>query len=197
MAIVRAPLFSFIAKKSLAQALTYTTWKGLNVVKKWFIPANPNSAAQQAVRGNFLDATQDWESARLDAIDKAAWNLRAARQKTPMSGYNKACGVQIAYLNQVMLFWQIEGMDLTPGVGAITGHFHIEGDADIGDIRLFYGESPTKMNTYVTCSWSVINSWYPVSIAALVGGTKYYLEARHANPIAQTTESGTYTCTPT
>ena len=49
MAKLYGPLFSLDARGKLGKALVYSIWKGLNYVRKYVIPANPNTAAQLKV----------------------------------------------------------------------------------------------------------------------------------------------------
>ena len=50
MAKVLMPLMSAEASGSLANALVYFTWKGLNVVRQYTIPTNPRDINQQIIR---------------------------------------------------------------------------------------------------------------------------------------------------
>lgn len=40
------PLYSLSASGTIAKAMVYFTWKGVNVVREWLKPANPQSATQ-------------------------------------------------------------------------------------------------------------------------------------------------------
>lgn len=46
MAKVTGPLMSMSASGKLADSIVFFSWKGVNVVRKWLIPANPQVAAQ-------------------------------------------------------------------------------------------------------------------------------------------------------
>lgn len=46
MAKCTGPLYSLSASGKLADAMVYFTWKGVNVVREWLKPANPQSATQ-------------------------------------------------------------------------------------------------------------------------------------------------------
>lgn len=46
MAKVTGPLFSMSASGKIANAMVFFGWKGINVVRSWVIPANPQSANQ-------------------------------------------------------------------------------------------------------------------------------------------------------
>ena len=46
MAKVTGPLYSMSASGKLADAMVYFGWKGINVVRGWVKPANPQSEGQ-------------------------------------------------------------------------------------------------------------------------------------------------------
>ena len=46
MAKVTGPLFSIGARGKLGKAIVYSAWKGINVVREYLIPANPQSGDQ-------------------------------------------------------------------------------------------------------------------------------------------------------
>ncbi len=84
MAKVIAPLFGFSARGKLDKSLIYSSWKGINYVKKYVTPANPKTPAQVAHRNLFSQAVSSWKSLADD--EKSAWN-NAAKGK-PLSGFN-------------------------------------------------------------------------------------------------------------
>lgn len=53
MAKTILPLLSGEASGKLANAMVFFNWKGLNVVRKWTIPANPRETLQKQVRTKF------------------------------------------------------------------------------------------------------------------------------------------------
>lgn len=50
MAKVEGPLFSLGARGKIADAMVFFPWKGINVVRKWLKPTQPNSSGQGYVR---------------------------------------------------------------------------------------------------------------------------------------------------
>lgn len=50
MAKVTMPLLSAEARGKIADAIVFFPWKGLNVVRQWLIPANPQSVDQMTAR---------------------------------------------------------------------------------------------------------------------------------------------------
>lgn len=83
-------MFSFGASGKLADALVFADWKGIDLARKYVIPANPQSAAQVTQRGYLTAAVAEWHitgTEALEGADKEAWN-RYAGTLTPMSGFN-------------------------------------------------------------------------------------------------------------
>lgn len=50
MAKVTMPLLSASARGKIADAIVFFPWKGLNVVRQWLIPSNPQSLLQMTAR---------------------------------------------------------------------------------------------------------------------------------------------------
>lgn len=61
MAKTVAPLLSFDAGGQIAKTQVYSRWKGRSYVRRYVIPANPNSPAQSAVRGAFSWLMKAWK----------------------------------------------------------------------------------------------------------------------------------------
>src|SRR5438105_2731204 len=53
MAKTTAPLLSFGASGQIAQTQVYSKWKGRSYVRRYTVPANPNTADQQLTRSVF------------------------------------------------------------------------------------------------------------------------------------------------
>lgn len=91
MAKTTAPLFGFGASGKLADALVYSKWKGIDIARRYVVPANPNTSAQSTQRGYMTSAVAEWHDTTnvLSAADKAAWDRLAGVQPTPRSGFNE------------------------------------------------------------------------------------------------------------
>jgi len=61
MARLTGALFSLRASGTIADTLTFATWKGIQYVRTRVIPANPQSAGQQDVRGIFSTLNEMWK----------------------------------------------------------------------------------------------------------------------------------------
>jgi len=61
MARLTAPLLSLGASGSIAKALVFASWKGVPYARVHVIPTNPNTVAQQEVRGVFSTLNAMWK----------------------------------------------------------------------------------------------------------------------------------------
>ena len=86
MAKVNAPLLSISASGQFAKAIVYASWKGINYAREYFVPSNPQSAAQVVIRGYFSSAVTAWKGAT--QVIKDAWTKYASDNGLQMSGYN-------------------------------------------------------------------------------------------------------------
>lgn len=88
MAKVLGPLFSVAARGQIGKVLVFFPWKSINAVRSYVIPANPNTADQQAQRTIMANAVKEWHEAGYTAIDKTAWNKFASTLAGALSGFN-------------------------------------------------------------------------------------------------------------
>lgn len=63
-------------RKQIGKKAVFYTWKGINVVRSYVIPTNPNSTAQQTQRSFFADIVS-YGSALLGSIVQEYWKLLA------------------------------------------------------------------------------------------------------------------------
>jgi hypothetical protein len=168
MARVTAPLFSFSASGQLAKSLVYFPWKGVDAVRSYTIPSNPNSADQQTQRGYFGDAITAWHnSALLVADDKTAWDKYASSLSRAMSGFN-------AFVKD-WLDISVAGLGPDPAFnGALSqsgvGQFDctVEEDGGATAANLLWGYSKTSLiNTLALAE--VVNVWGVLNQAANTG----------------------------
>ncbi|MFG0245762.1 MAG: hypothetical protein ACF8MF_06910 [Phycisphaerales bacterium JB052] len=60
MAKTVAPLLSFSASGQIAQTQVYSSWKGRPYVRRYVVPGNPNTVAQQETRNTFDFLNKVW-----------------------------------------------------------------------------------------------------------------------------------------
>lgn len=75
MAKTVAPLLSFDAGGQIAKTQVYSRWKGRPYVRRYVVPANPNTAAQQETRSTFAWLQNVWKFFPAGAT--GAWELYA------------------------------------------------------------------------------------------------------------------------
>ena len=88
MAKTTAPLMSFEAAGQLGNALVFSKWKGRPYARRYTIPANPDTAAQQTVRNSFQWLQRTWPF--LPSATRASWTLYADNSRfTERNGWTK------------------------------------------------------------------------------------------------------------
>jgi len=171
MAKTVAPLFSFGARGALGETLVYFPWKGIECVRTYVKPANPNTGAQQAQRGLLHDAVDDWHGIGLDADDVAAWNRAASAGPSPMSGFNAFCQAHI----NIALAGETPNMGRNGSLaddadGTFTGLITEGGSATA--VNMLWGFSATSLiNT--EAGTEVANTWTCDPITDVGGSTVY------------------------
>lgn len=86
MAKVDGPLLSLDASGTIAGALTFSKWKGINYVRQHTTPTNPQTTAQTTQRTAFSTAVAAWQA--LETAVQTTWNTRAKQLGYNMSGFN-------------------------------------------------------------------------------------------------------------
>lgn len=190
MAKVNAPLFSFNATGKLANSLVYFGWKGLDAVRSYVIPANPNTAAQQTQRGYFTAAVQKIHDClalathSLDADDKAAYANLASTRATPRTWFNEivklwadvhvAAKVPVIYTDGTISDPTTTTIDLIVYVNEHVGATLAAGKFYFGTSKsaLIYNKAATIV---ASTSAALANS---DCSAFLTAGVKYYVQFR-------------------
>jgi len=107
MAKVTGPLMSFSASGTIGDALTFATWKGIEYVRQWFIPGNPQTTKQVNLRTALTLAVALWQS--YSDPTKAAWDAFAAG--TRQSGFNQVVGRSLkAYITDHGTDVEVDGV---------------------------------------------------------------------------------------
>jgi len=174
MAKVTAPLLSFTARGQIAGTLVYFPWKGIDAVRSYVIPANPNSAAQQTQRGYFGDAVDLWHTLGLDADDRTAWNRFATTLPTPQSGFNAFVrdyiNLRTGGLSAAATAMGFNGSLADDADGTFTGVITEDGSAVAVD--MLWGTSPTALLN-VEAGTEVVNVWTCDPATNVAGQTIY------------------------
>lgn len=192
MAKVTGPLFSLTASGQLAKALVYMSWKGIDDVRQYVVPANPNTSAQQTQRGYFSDAVTDWHEAGYNAADVAAYDLAALAAKEALSGFNIHNRYYID-LKVAAKVWYPLTVVAVSGIGAAGCSVAVNVSADKTG-KLYVGASKTTMNTSFTGAFTTDH--YDFTITGLSATTKYYFYIQNEEA-ASGGKSGIYSFTTT
>lgn len=87
MAKVKGPLFSIDARGKIADAMVFGGWKGIPWVREWFVPQNPRTVLQLAIRLIFTQGVQSWQG-DTSAQQKIDWQTAVDNKGVTMSGFN-------------------------------------------------------------------------------------------------------------
>ena len=205
MAKLKAPLFSFVASGKLADSLVFMTWKGLNTVRQYVIPANPQSDDQITQRAYMkvmvpaIHAAQARETQPLVSKDYAAYSALATKLGRVMTWFNMICklgfdsmrnddGYTIYSSGQTP---DTDKDDFRPAL-FITDN----GVIQVADGKFYLGTRPTnllqsKVAAIVTGLSVMISEG--LGFSGLVAGTKYYWQFRpDAEDPCEGADSGIY-----
>lgn len=190
MAKLNAPLFSFNASGKLAGALVYFGWKGLDCVRSYVIPANPQSAGQTTQRGYLADAVaaihtaQALSSNGLDGDDYSAYALLASTRATPRTWFNEIvknwCDVSVAgdvpiiYSDGTISDTTHDSFDCIIYINEETGSTLAAG-------KFYFGTSKTALIHSAAATVTAGDEVHLTSAdlsAFLTAGTKYYMQFR-------------------
>lgn len=128
MAIPTAPFLSFAASGQIAKTLVAANWKGRPYLRRYVIPSNPNTAAQQSTRNTFSWGNAVWKIS--PTLFQAPWDAFAQGQV--LTGRNAMLSSVVSNLRgdvDLADFVFSPGaksglaaasMAVTPGVGTLT-----------------------------------------------------------------------------
>jgi hypothetical protein len=108
MAVLTGPLMSLGASGTIAQTLTYGTWKGIPYARTRVIPANPQSAEQTKTREVFRYLGDLYKY--FDAIAREPWI--ASVKGIPMTPQNMIARKNISLLRDAI---DLDDLVLSPG----------------------------------------------------------------------------------
>ena len=172
MAKLKGPLMSLGASGQLGQTLVYFPWKGVNAVRTYVVPANPQTTAQTTQRNLMTAATAAWHAAPYTALDRTAWNRLAGIAAKIMSGFNRM--VQ-EHITEGLLgnTWERLRNVTTSGVAQTTFAVDVQKIGGGNAPTIHYGTRKTHFPYSVVCDdiggahWA---GWLP----ALTKDTLYY-----------------------
>ena len=96
MAKLKAPLLSLGASQQLGKTLVFFNWKGINAVREYVIPANPDTQLQKDQRDYIrkgvamIHTAEARETYSLDSDDQMAYSALATAKGKIMTWFNQA-----------------------------------------------------------------------------------------------------------
>lgn len=204
MAKLKGPLFSLGATQKLADTLVYYSWKGLNCVREYVIPANPKTTAQTTQRGYLESAVNDIHTAMAEEIapltedDKTAYALWASVVKAATTWFNQAVKnwIDVTIAGKTPTVYR--GGVSSPGSELIHPNIRssqIDG-SDITAGKFYYGTSKTALINSETAV--IATQEATATLSLLTPGVKYFVQFRPdpADP-SEGARSGIYHGVPT
>lgn len=205
MAKLKAPVMSLGATGQLGKTLVFFPWKGLNVVREYVIPTNPDTTLQQAQRKILREAVAKVHDAQaralnpLDRDDQIAYSALAQAKGKIWTWFNQAVKLwidvkvdgktPIVYSNGFMIDTLATSFEPFLALNEETPT-----DLTIG--KFYLGISKTNL---IQSLDGIVTPGLEVRLAAGAGfsgltvGKKYYWQFRPtADPLCLGADSGIY-----
>lgn len=187
MAKLKGPLFSLGASQQLGKALVFFGWKGLNVVREYVVPANPNTDPQKEQRAWLRAAVADIHDAQahpthpLGATDVTAYALWASVVKAATTWFNQAVKnwLDIARLVKVPAVYR-DGSTAEQD-GQLVCYIYsssIDAAGNIGAGKFYWGTSKTALINAEPAAVDWGTNSAIATIAGLTNKVKYYWQFR-------------------
>lgn len=186
MAKLKAPLMSLGATGQLGKSLVFFPWKGLDVVREYVIPTNPQSTDQTTQRGYLTDAVaavhlaQGYATLPLDEGDIRAYALWGSNWPTPRTWFNQAVK---NYIDQVVAgkkcgaYRTGNSAEQDKKLKVNIRNTYIQGGM-ITTGRFYYGTSKTALHNFKLATPDLPNMEMTATIDNLTNGVKYYWQFR-------------------
>lgn len=174
MAKLKGPLMSFGASGSIGKTLVYFPWKGVNAVRTYVVPANPQTDPQTKQRGLLRDGVTAWHDNDYTEADRIAWNRYAGILADIMSGFNAMVRLAIALYGTGSGWRRCSQVEVDT---ATTTGFDVDIMNSIKDynFRASIGKSKTHMPTHVALN-DEEDGTYTLSWGAGTANTNYFVQ---------------------
>jgi hypothetical protein len=175
MAKVNGGLFSLGARGKFAKTMVYMSWKGIDDVRQYVIPANPRTAAQTTQRGHLAYAVEEYKSLLLNAADKQALSIWASTEARPMSGFNKFVKEEV---NMLIKGWTPNPAYNFKVVSNENGSVAIEVELKSASAcKIRYGSGLAYMTEFETLNLRQGQSKvYEVTLGDMTSGSAIYIQ---------------------
>ena len=205
MAKLKAPLMSLGASGALGKTLVFFGWKGINVVREYVVPSNPDTTLQQTQRGYLrtlvaaIHTAQALAADALEEVDQIAYSNLAAAKGLIMTWFNMACklGLDALRLGDGYTIYRSGDLDdddkddFRPTIGFVDDTV-----LKITNAKFYLGTSKTNMIHSEVANVIVgggANLTAGNGFSGLTAGKKYYWQLRpdDADP-CEGSDSGIY-----
>lgn len=105
MARTTAPLLGFDATGQIAKTMVYGTWRGVKYARRYVVPGNPQTTAQQLTRTTFATLREMWKL--MGTIGRAPWTAFATGR--PFLNLNAFIGENMRVVRGDALFTDFVG----------------------------------------------------------------------------------------
>lgn len=205
VAKLKAPLMSLGASGALGKALVFFGWKGLDVVREYVIPTNPQTTGQTTQRGYLTAAVAAIHAALglaanpLAEDDISAYALLGSTRKTPRTWFNEVvkAWLDAKVLGRIPVIYRDgEVIDETVTSIDITIRISEETASQLAAGRYYFGTSKTSLVHSVAASVTpgVLVELVAQDLSAfLTAGIKYFFQFRpNVGDPCQGNNSGIY-----
>jgi hypothetical protein len=177
MAKSTAPFLSLSASGQFAKTLVAATWKGIPYMRKYVVPANPNTDAQAAHRAVWSAAVAAYKTYLTDAGVRTAWRLAAAHIGAVMTGFNAAAQALVGILKTDPDGSFATAVAEALGVCSFTMENMDDGATgdEAGDFEVWRGLSAANLSLAESVA---IAAGVIAHTHSLVAGTVYYIQIR-------------------
>jgi len=198
MAKVKAPLLSLGASGAIGKTLVYFPWKGINAVREYVIPTNPQTDRQTDQRAfikevvPLLHTQMIDETDPFDGDDKSAYLWLASLNKTPITWFNALCRgwINAGVAEKIKVFYAHQLA--TPASGQVTISAQmVKKTADSFPLtaNVRWGVKKSLLLNSKDCGEildGAISVALTVATDGLSAGTQYYFQIRAVEDTAET-----------
>ncbi|GAH95617.1 unnamed protein product [marine sediment metagenome] len=190
MAKLKGPLFSLGATQQIAKTLVYFPWKGLNVVREYVVPTNPDTDLQKAQRAKLrtmvaaVHTTQARAAQPLNSVDQTAYSALASVKGFIMTWFNMVVKLGIDCLvDEKGYTIYCDGSVPFKGIADFRPRLVLEDDGvtRIADGKFYLGTTRTNLihsEAAQVTTGVVVELTGTNGFSGLTAGTKYYWQFR-------------------
>ncbi|MBA7567178.1 hypothetical protein ES708_08879 [subsurface metagenome] len=198
MAKLKAPLLSLGASGAIGKTLVYFPWKGINAVREYVIPTNPQTDRQTDQRAfikevvPLLHTQMTADPDPFDADDKSAYLWLASLNPTPITWFNALCRgwINAGVAGKIKVFYAHQLA--TPISGQVTISAQMvkkTADSFPTTANVRWGNKKTLLLNSKDCGEilaGAVSVVLTVETDGLVAGTQYYFQIRAVEDTAET-----------